>query len=391
MPDLNPEWSPVDSSVEELNMPQYLSNTLRGDILLVDDTPDNLRVLSAMLTNQGFEVRKALNGQRAIASVQADPPDLILLDIKMPEMDGYEVCQHLKSDPKTCEVPIIFISALDDALDKVKAFSVGGVDYVTKPFQEIEVLARIEHQLRIQSLQQQLTEQNQELARSNRELEQFAYVVSHDLQQPLQSITGFIKLIQLKYQDEFDDVALDYLNRIHDAGSRMQRLIQDLLAYSRVGSQNQEFQPVDCSHVLKQVLDNLQLAIAEKQAVLSYDSLPVVMGNEAQLIQLLQNLIGNAIKFVHSNVIPQVKISVEKQENHWVFGVHDNGIGIASHNLDQIFEIFQRTQSAKHYPGTGIGLATCKKIVENHGGLIWVDSELDVGTTFYFTIRDIPI
>lgn len=364
------------------------ADLLRGDILLVDDTPDNLRVLSAMLTNQGFEVRKALNGQRAIASVQADPPDLILLDIKMPEMDGYTVCQHLKADPQTQEVPVIFISALDDALDKVRAFAVGGVDYITKPFQEMEVLARIEHQLRIQRLQQQLIEQNHELVCSNRELEQFAYVVSHDLQQPLQSITGFVRLIQLNHEHHLDEVALDYLNRIYDAGSRMQRLIQDLLAYSRVGRHDQELQPIDCNHVLKQVLDNLQMAIAEKQAIVSHDPLPLVMGNETQLIQLLQNLISNAIKFVPPNVTPHVKLSAQHQGNQWLFEVQDNGIGIEPQNLEQVFEIFQRTQSAKDYPGTGIGLATCKKIVENHGGRIWVNSQLHVGTTFYFTLRE---
>ena len=359
---------------------------LRGDILLVDDTPDNLRVLSAMLTSQGYEVRKALNGRRALASVQADPPNLILLDIRMPEMDGYAVCECLKNDPRTREVPIIFISALDDALDKVKAFAVGGVDYVTKPFQEMEVLARIEHQLRIQRLQQQLMEQNQELARSNRELEQFAYVVSHDLQQPLQSVTGFVRLIQLKYQNYLDDVALDYLNRIHDTGSRMQHLIQDLLAYSKVSHEAQALQPIDCNDILKQVLENLELAIAEKQISLIHDPLPMVMGNETQLIQLLQNLISNAIKFTRSDVTPQINISATKQENQWLFEFHDNGIGIEPHGIERVFEIFQRAQSAKKHPGTGIGLATCKKIVENHGGQIWVNSQLNVGTRFCFTL-----
>ncbi len=362
------------------------SNPPKGDILIVDDTPDNLRVLSAMLTNRGFEVRKALNGQRAIISVQSEPPDLILLDIKMPEMDGYEVCRKLKADPQTCEVPIIFISALDDALDKVRAFAAGGVDYVTKPFQEAEVLARIEHQLRIQRLQHQLIEQNEELTRSNRELEQFAYVVSHDLQQPLQSVTGFVKLLLLKYQDNLDEMAHDYLNRIHDAGSRMQRLIQDLLAYARVGKQDHEFYQVDCNDVLKQVQANLQVAIAEKQVDLSHDPLPTVMGNETQLIQLFQNLISNGIKFVKPDVTPRIHISVAQADNHWFIGVSDNGIGIPAEHVGRIFEIFQRVHSASSYPGTGIGLATCKKIVEIHGGQIWVESQPGVGTTFYFTL-----
>jgi len=381
----------VDSNPrEKQSMTQQRTNVSvsQGDILLVDDTPDNLRVLSAMLTNQGFEVRKALNGERAIASVKAASPDLILLDIKMPEMDGYTVCQRLKTDPETREVPIIFISALDDALDKVKAFSVGGVDYVTKPFQEIEVLARIEHQLRIQKLQRQLVEQNQELVRSNRELERFAHVVSHDLQQPLQSITGFTQLLQIKYQDYPDETILNYLERIYDSGSRMQRLIQDLLIYSKVGGEALEFQEVDCNQVLHQVMNDLQAAIAEKQAVLTYEHLPCVLGNETQLIQLLQNLIANAIKFVAPDTNPQIKIAATKQGEYWLFEVQDNGIGIEAHNLEGIFEIFQRTRAAKNYPGTGVGLATCRKIVENHGGKIWVDSQPGIGTTFYFTIRD---
>jgi light-regulated signal transduction histidine kinase (bacteriophytochrome) len=367
-------------------MNSHPPNSPRGDILIVDDTPDNLRLLSAMLTKQGFEVRKALNGLQAIASAQADLPDLILLDIRMPDMDGYEVCQQLKADPRTRSVPTIFISALDDALDKVKAFAVGGVDYVTKPFQEAEVLARIEHQLQIQQLQQQLIERNKELVRSNRELEQFAYVVSHDLQQPLQSITGFVKLLCLGYKDSLDEIGYNYLNRIHDAGSRMQHLIHDLLAYAQIGHQEQAWQAIDCNRVLEEVLENLQSAIAEKEVTLTCETLPTVRGNETQLIQLWQNLISNAIKFVRPNVRPQVQISVLQTGHEWLFRIRDNGIGIESRNLEQIFEIFQRAPAAKNYPGTGIGLATCKKIVENHAGRIWVGSEIDVGTTVCFTL-----
>lgn len=360
-----------------------------GEILIVDDTPDNLRFLSLMLTQKGYEVRKALNGQMALASAQAELPDLILLDIRMPEMDGYEVCRTLKTDPKTSEVPVIFISALDDVLDKVKAFGVGGVDYITKPFQSAEVLARVEHQLNLRQLQKQLVTQNEELARSNRELGQFAYVVSHDLQQPLQSITGFARFLQVKYEHDLDDKAIQYINQIIDAGSRMQTLIQDLLAYSQA-DQEQEFQPIDCNQVLEQVLANLQAAIAEKAVAITSDSLPIVIASEVQLVQLFQNLLSNAIKFVRPDAAPQVHISVTPLDQQWQFAIQDNGVGIAAEHLNQIFEAFQRLHSIKQYPGNGIGLATCKRIVELQGGRIWVESKVNQGTTFYFTLPKMP-
>jgi signal transduction histidine kinase len=357
----------------------------QGDILIVDDTPDNLRLLSAMLSKQGFEVRKALTGQAAITSALADAPDLILMDIKMPSMSGYEVCQHLKANPRTEQIPVIFISALDDVIDKVKAFAAGGIDYVTKPFQEAEVLARINNQLNLQRLQQQLMEQNRELARSNRELAQFAYVVSHDLQQPLQSITGFAKLLLLKYGANLDTDAHDYLNRITDSGSRMQRLIQDLLTYAQVDKQA-KLELIDCNRVLEQVLENLQTTLGERNGTLTHAPLPQVMGNETQLAQLFQNLISNGIKFTRPDVPPAIDITVEEQSGYWLFKVRDHGIGIAAENLERVFEVFYRLHPTTQYPGTGIGLATCKKIVEFHGGNIWVTSELGNGTTFYFTL-----
>jgi two-component system sensor histidine kinase/response regulator len=361
----------------------------RGDILLVDDIPDNLRFLSTLLARQGYEVRKALSGRWAIASAQIEPPDLILLDIKMPQMDGYETCQQLKRDPKTCEVPVIFISALDDVLDKVKAFGVGGADYITKPFQAAEVLARVEHQLNLKHLQRQLTEQNQELTRSNRELEQFTYIVSHDLQQPLQSITGFAKLLALKHQNDLDATDHQYLEGILDAGYRMQHLIQDLLAYSHAGERSQMLEPIDCDRVLEQALANLQIALSERKVDLRYDPMPTVKGNEVQLVQLFQNLISNAIKFAWPETQPQIKISVEQQKNEWIFGVHDKGIGIEPQHLENIFEVFQRIHSTQSYPGNGIGLATCKRIIELHAGRIWVESQLGVGTTFYFALTKV--
>ncbi|NJL49845.1 MAG: response regulator, partial [Leptolyngbyaceae cyanobacterium SM2_5_2] len=316
------------------------------------------------------------------------PPDLILLDIKMPEMSGYEVCQRFKAEPTTQDIPIIFISALDDALDKVKAFSLGGADYITKPFQEAEVLARIAHQLRLRHLQEQLMAQNEELARSNQELEQFASVVSHDLQQPLQSILGYTRLIEIKYPEILDSPAQPHLHSILEAGYRMQQLIQDWLAYAQAGQALPDFGPVSVNALLEQVILNLKVALTETVAELSYGELPIVTGNDVQLLQLFQNLISNSIKFTRPGVPPQITITAQcKAPTQWLFAIHDNGIGIASDHLGQIFNAFHRLHNSKLYPGSGIGLTTCQKIIERHGGQIWAESELGQGSTFYFTLK----
>jgi two-component system, sensor histidine kinase and response regulator len=368
----------------------------KGEILIVDDQPNNLRLLSTLLTTQGYSVRKAINGQMALLSVLTEMPDLILLDIRMPDMDGYEVCLELKSNPNTQKIPIVFISALDEVLDKIKAFSIGAVDYITKPFQSAEVLARVENQLNIQRLQKELTQRNEQLQslnedllRSNRELEQFSYMVSHDLQQPLQSVTGFVRLINFKYQDSLPRDVQEYLKRIGDAGGRMQKLIQVLLDYARIDQQNPTLKTVNCNEVMKQVRENLFQAISDRDVELSYQELPTVFGNEMLLIQLFQNLLSNGMKFVDAETKPKLQISANPSASHWIFAVKDNGIGIKKENLERIFEAFQRLHSTSEYKGTGIGLATCKKIVAVHGGTIWVESILDQGTTFYFTLKGI--
>lgn len=225
----------------------------------------------------------------------------------------------------------------------------------------------------------------QELQRSNQELEQFAYVASHDLQEPLRAITGYTQLLLQQYGDRFDDTAQSYADFVVDGAKRMQQLIQDLLAYSRVGTRGKEFAPTDCNLVVQQALRNLQMTIAERQAVITVDPLPTLQVDQNQLIQVFQNLIGNALKFCRAEP-PQVQIWAEQQGMDYFFSIRDNGIGIKPQYLDRIFEIFKRLHTRREYPGTGIGLAICKKIVLRHGGQIWAESEPGCGTTFHFTI-----
>ena len=226
---------------------------------------------------------------------------------------------------------------------------------------------------------------NQELARSNAELEQFAYVASHDLQAPLATIASYAQLLEKRSQDKLDSQAKKFIGNIVHGCMRMQTLIDDLLEYSRVGRSQKPFQPTDCDRVVEEALANLQAAIRETKAVVSYSDLPVVTGDLSQLVQLFQNLIDNAIKYRHE-APPAIRISACKSENNWLFSVSDNGIGIAPGHQERIFQIFQRLHTQKEYSGTGMGLAICQKIVQRHGGSIWVESAPGEGSTFHFTL-----
>ncbi len=624
-------------------------------VLVVDDQPSNLRFLSKLLTAQGYQVYRAICGQLALNVAIAHCPDLILLDIRMPEMNGYEVCRRLKATAETEQIPVIFLSVLDEMNDKLQAFRVGGADYITKPFQVEEVLARIDKQVGLQKLQQQLKEQNyqlqqsqsllasilnssldgvvaysavrnsegnivdfqwlsinpaaekfyglllneivgknlfaelsqvrnnglfdlyvsvvetgetvdrefsyeherdtivwlhivavklndglavtfrnitdrkraeialrdseerfraifeqaavgiaktalsgqfmrvnpgfcqivryaesellqknwqaithpddiegdreyvrsllsgniqtfslekrllckdravrwanvtvsamrdangtpqylicaiedisqrklvqellqasldtqtryaQELTRSNAELEQFSYVASHDLQAPLSTIAGYAQLLEKRCHNQLDAQGNKFIRNIVNSCGRMQALIDDLLEYSRVGRSEKPFDMIDCNLVFEDACANLQLAIRQDRASVTRGDLPRVRGDSFQLLQLFQNLIGNAIKY-RSSEAPMVRVSASRQGDSWVFSVQDNGIGIAEQYHPRIFQLFQRLHSQKQYSGTGIGLAICQRIVARHGGRLWVESEPNRGSTFYFSI-----
>ncbi len=233
-----------------------------------------------------------------------------------------------------------------------------------------------------------LKARTEELARSNRELEQFAYVASHDLQEPLRMVASYTQLLARRYKGKLDDDADEFINFAVDGATRMQALINDLLKLSRVGTRGKPFVPTDCGKVLDAALANLDIALRESGAVVMRDPMPVITGDETQLIQLLQNLIGNALKFQRPGVKPAIHVGARRIGRAWELFVRDNGIGISPEYFDRIFIIFQRLHTKAEYPGTGIGLSLCKKIVERHDGRIWVESRPGEGTSFLFTIPD---
>ena len=347
----------------------------RGNILIVDDLPDNLHVLAALLGEQGYEVRPALNGRRALEGAYAEPPDLILLDIMMPEMDGYEVCEALKADSRTRDIPVIFISGLNGTLNKVKAFSVGAIDYITKPFQAQEVLVRVQTHLKYQ-------QQRKQLEMANKELEEFTSMLSHDLKTPLRGINQLAHFLAQDYAENLDDDGKAMLRLLSERTTRMNNLLEGILSYSRA-----------CHAVRSEQVD-LQSLVTEVVATLSppehiqmtiQSRLPVVTGNSTCLTRLFQNLIGNAIKYMDKPA-GTIAIDCVEEETHWIFHIADNGPGIEPNEYENIFRMFRTAAKHDEQESTGIGLAIVKKIVESHGGQIWVESTVGQGSTFSFTL-----
>ena len=395
-----------------------------GKILIVDDNASNLKVLYTYLKDAGYEVVVAEDGRAGIEVVENSYPELVLLDVMMPGMDGFEVCRRLKAKIETRDIPIIFLTALSEAVNKVKGFEVGGVDYITQPTENQEVIARVRTHLITNRMRQKLQRRNAELqaeierrqqieqelkrsrnllqanndnleqtvadrtaelSNSNQDLEQFAYIASHDLRQPLRKIRMCTEYLAEDYVHCFDEQAKEYMKYITKSTDRMYLLIDDLLAYSRVGKQKKESLAVNTEDIVKDCIEDLSFTIAEKQATINYSNLPTINGNPREIAQLFQNLLANALKFT-SNRPPEINITATQVGKRWQFSFADNGIGLELKYADKIFEMFQRLHQNSEYEGTGIGLAICQKVVNSHGGTIWVESELGKGSTFYFTI-----
>ena len=278
-----------------------------------------------------------------------------------------------------------------DLSQRVKVPTGDEVEQLTTEFNRMSVsLSEKDAQLRDYAahLEQKVEERTEELTRltrSNADLAQFAYIASHDLQEPLRMVTSYLQLIEQRYKDKLDADGTEFISYAVDGAKRMQTMINDLLTFSRVGTRGKPLEPTDCEVILDHTLANLQIAIENSQTIITHAPLPTVMADDTQMVQLFQNLIGNAIKFRRQEPL-RVHISAQAKEREWVFSVRDNGIGMEPQYAERIFVIFQRLHSKEEYPGTGIGLAVCKRVVERHGGEIWVESQPGQGSTFYFTI-----
>ena len=523
-------------------------NTKDKIILVVDDYPYNLTAVESILAGEGYEnILMASSGSQALSMINERKPDLVLLDIMMPDIDGFEVCSTLQRNEETSDIPVIMLTARISSKDLKRGFDVGAVDYIEKPFDKLELIARTESALRLRQskdmpshkdsdeltnerisllekendqlrkkvskqnmvdvpfrdsdeklrilfesvkeciiitdlqghileaneatlrisgysceevigrnkldfvhekdrdrftkelekvlfdgrsttqeftmkskdgreyigdvcssllqdgggapvgfitvirditepkrFNEKLEEMSEYLEKSRKELQQFAYVASHDLQEPLRMVSSYVQLLSRRYKGKLDSDADEFIYYAVDGAKRMQEMINSLLEYSRVGTRGKPFKPTDLNSVLGLAIDNLTTYIEQNGAEITYDPMPIVMADRGQLVQLFQNLMGNAIKF-HSEKPPRIHVSVEQKADEWIFSVSDNGIGIDPDCKEQVFQIFSPLHN-KELSGTGTGLAICKKIVERHGGRIWMESDTQKGSTFYFTI-----
>jgi DNA-binding response OmpR family regulator len=364
----------------------------RPQIFIVDDTSENIQVLGDMLDEAGYVVRIATSGPEALESIEASPPDLILLDILMPDMDGFEVCRLLKANPRLQAIPVIFISALDQTERKVDGFRVGAVDYIAKPFYRSEVLARVNTHLQLvqasalkSEIQRRIALENV-LRNKNAEIECLTYSLSHDLRSPLVTIQCYLGELLEEAQTSGSGGPITTYQKIMDATGQMAVVIHDLLKISRLGLGLAPPKAIDMNQLFHQQLHDFSNIIASRGVnVILAPKLPSISGDEASMGLVLHKLLENAFKFMGGQNAPQIEMGYRKLENGNAFYLRDKGIGIEAKHHKQIFGVFNKLN--KNSEGSGTGLALVQRIISLHGGLAWVESEgLGMGSTFWFSL-----
>lgn len=362
------------------------------NILMVDDLPSNLELLGGMLKRRGYRTRAAVSGEAALQAAAAEPPDLVLLDINMPGMDGYEVCRRLKAEVRTSGAPVIFLSALSETLDKVKAFGVGGVDYIGKPFQLEEVEARVRTHLELRAQKQALLRNYERLQELEKMRDGLVHMIVHDLRSPLSAIIAYLDLLGRDFGGPLPDNAAEDIAEARKAAGLMLRLVSDLLDASKMenGKMKLALTEIEVAPLLESVAAGLQsLARTRELSVLPGE--PVRVSADSELLtRVVQNLVSNALKYAPRG--GYVRLAVRREGGAARVSVENNGPDIPAEFQRKIFEKFGQVDSggARQPYSTGLGLNFCKLAVEAHGGRIGVDSAPGKPTTFWFELQVMP-
>jgi two-component system, sensor histidine kinase and response regulator len=378
-------------------MNMLIGDEKKGIVLVVDDNPASLGLLFEYLSHNGFDVLVAQDGETAIEQAKFEQPEIILLDIMMPGLDGFETCRALKADEATKDIPVIFITALSESMEKVKGFAAGGVDYITKPFQTDEVGARVNAHLTIRRLQQRLQTQNALLARQKEELSQlnaskdkFFSIIAHDLRTPLTSLLAYTRFAVESLASFDQDELQEMVNHLRNTSENLYELLENLLDWSKIqrGIMGYYPQHVDIHELLARNLTLFSPCARQKQITLqsSIQERTYVYADEKMLDVVMRNLISNALKFTHAH--GRVEVTASPANRFLAVSVSDTGVGISQEVLPKLFRIDEkyRDLGTAGEIGTGLGLILCKELVEKSGGKIWVRSELGKGSTFSFTL-----
>jgi len=359
----------------------------KAKILMVDDKPENLVALEAALRPLRLELVPARSGEEALRCLLSDEFAVILLDVQMPGMDGFETAAHIKERERSCHIPIIFLTAISRELhQQLRGYEVGAVDYIAKPFDPWVLRSKVAVFVDLYDKTRRVEDQAAQLVRSNRELEQFAEIVSHDLRNPLVSVVGYMQMLGDGSAGALSADAKQFVERALRAAESMGTLIDDLLSYALAGKAVGTLRATDAGQAVERALSNLHADIESAGATINASALPVVRADSSQLTRLFQNLIGNSVKYRSDELPLQVEIGAERDADQWMFSVADNGSGLVSDEAGAVFAMFYRGSSAEGRPGTGIGLAICKKVVEGHGGRIWAEPRDRGGTVVRFTL-----
>lgn len=360
----------------------------KGTILIVDDNPNNLKVLAGVLMGKGYDFRLAKSGQLALNILEKTKPDLILLDIQMPEMDGFETCRRIKEDDENVKIPIIFLTANTDSESIEKAFKSGGVDYVTKPFNADELLARIKTHIKLKA-------QTEELELQNRTKDKFFSIISHDLKNPMGAILGFSELLREDFSELEPAKVESYIKYIHESAKFTLKILQDLLDWSRIqgGSMKSVKSKFNFSQLLIENIEGyVPHALAKKINFQSnFDENLIVDADEKMISTVIRNLISNAIKFTPNggNIIISSEEKIINGKKIIETEVRDTGVGIKEEDIENLFKIGQNYNSVgtNDEKGTGLGLILCKEFLNQNNGEIRVESQLNVGSSFIFTLE----
>lgn len=363
----------------EVQIMKPLEKLKKPEILIIDDSPADIQFVAAILKHEKYTVRAITDGRKTFEALEKGLPDLILLDIVLPDLDGYEICRRVKQNEKYNSIPIIFFTAIDDAESVVKGFRVGGQDYVSKPVNPDVLLARVKTQI-------QLKFNTDRIESSYKEMESFNYIISHDLKAPLRDILELVKYLMQAFLSNDREDEKELLEAINEKSGEAVMLIDKLSQLTRATNIPLKVEAIDMEKLTMDVYKELTSENKDRKIEFNCDQLPIVFGDRLLLRQVMVNILSNSIKYTRDRKPAVIDVKCFKSGMEYVFSVRDNGIGFDMKYSGKLFGMFQRLHSQQEFEGTGAGLAIIKKIVDRHNGKAWIEAQPDKGAAFFFSL-----